>query len=410
MNIEFFIARRIHFDKKKGKQVSRPGIKIAMAGIALGLAIMILAVAIVIGFKNEIRGKVIGFGSHIQISSLETNYSYETLPLEITDSLLQQIAEHPAVTKAERFATKPGIIKTDDDFLGVVLKGVDADYDFSFFEKHLLEGEMLHIPDSITNQVVISKIIADKLHFKTGDSFLIYFVQDNVRMRKFTISGIYQTNFTEYDEIIILTDLRHIQKLNDWGSNDVSGVEILVDNYDNVDDIADELFYKVHTNETGKYYFQTIKMLNPQIFNWLDLLDMNVWVILCLMLAVSGFTMISGLLILILEHTNMIGILKALGAKNGFIRRVFLYVASFLVIRGMIWGNIIALSICFIQYQFDVIKLDSSIYYIDTVPICLNILHILALNILTFCVSILILIVPSYLIARISPAKSIRFE
>lgn len=409
MNVEFFIAKRIHFDKKGTKQVSRPGIRIAMAGIALGLAVMILAVAIVVGFKKEIRGKVIGFGSHIQISSFETNYSYERQPI-VADSLLIILSNNPDIKKAERFSTKPGIIKTATDFLGVVLKGIGDDYDQSFFEKNMAEGEILSIPDSTTNNVLISKSIADKLHLKLGDSFLMYFVQDKVRLRKFTITGIYQTNLTEYDELFILADFRHIQRLNGWAENEVSGIEIQVNDYDNVDQIAEDIFFDINSDRMGQYYVQTIKNLNPQIFNWLDLLDMNVWIILALMLAVSGFTMISGLLILILERTNMIGILKALGAKDFSIQKIFLYLASFLVLRGMFFGNLIGLAICFVQYYFKPIKLDSSIYYINAVPIDISVLSIILLNVLTLAVSMLILILPSYMIARISPAKSIQFE
>ena len=409
MNVEFFIAKRIHFDKKGAKQVSRPAIRIAMAGIALGLAVMILAVAIVIGFKSEIRGKVIGFGSHIRVTTFETNYSYEMSPI-VADSLMPRLSKNPNVKKAERFSTKPGIIKTDTDFLGVVLKGIDKDYDQSFFEKNLIEGAILSIPDSTTNNILISKTIADKLHLKFGDSFLTYFVQENVRMRKFTITGVYETNFTEYDELFILADYRHIQRLNGWAENEVSGVEVLVYDYDRVEEIAEELFYAINEEQMGQYYVQTIKDLNPQIFSWLDLLDMNIWIILSLMLAVSGFTMISGLLILILERTNMIGILKALGANDFSIRKIFLYLSSFLVLRGMFFGNLIGLAICFIQYYFKPFKLDSSIYYIDTVPVDVSLLSIILLNVLTLTVSMLILILPSYMIAKINPAKSIRFE
>ena len=410
MNVEFFIAKRIHFDKKGSKQVSRPAIRIAVMGLSLGLAVMILSVAVVIGFKNEIRGKVIGFGSHIQVTSIENNYSYETQPITVSDTLLQQISKNPDIRKAERFATKPGIIKTNTDFLGIVLKGVDKDFDSSFFEKNMLEGKFLSISDSLTTNVVISQNIADKLHLKFGDSFLTYFVQENIRMRKFTITGIYQTNFTEYDELFVLADIRHIQKLNNWSEFQVSGIEILVNDFDQVDEIAENLFFELHNNQPGIYHIQTIKDINRQIFNWLDLLNMNVWIILCLMLAVSGFTMISGLLILILERANMIGILKALGANDSSIQKIFLYVSFFLVLRGMFWGNIIALTVCFIQHYFEIFKLDPNIYYINSVPISLNILYIVLLNIITLVVSMLILILPSYLIAKINPARSIRFE
>ncbi len=411
MGVEFFIAKRIHFDKKGNKQISRPAVRIAVAGIALGLAVMILAVSIVIGFKREVRAKVVGFGSHIQVSNFDDNFSYETQPITVSDSLLKAISSNPDILHAERYSTKPGIIKTNTDFLGIVIKGVDKDYDFSFFQKNMLEGNVLSFNDTVaSNNVLISKSIADKLHLKLGDSFLTYFVQENVRVRKFVISGIYQTNFSEYDDLFVLADNRHIQSLNNWTDNQVSGIEVLVKDFDNVDQIAEDLYFELQTEAVGVYYVRTIRDLNPQIFNWLGLLDMNVWIILCLMLAVSGFTMISGLLILILERANMIGILKALGATDYSIRKIFLYVSSFLVIRGMIIGNIIALLLCFIQSYFHLFKLDPQVYYIDTIPIHLNIWYIILINIGTLLASMLMLVLPSYLIAKINPAKSIRFE
>ena len=411
MNVEFFIAKRIHFDKKGRKQVSRPAIRIAIAGIALGLAVMILAVATVIGFKTEIRAKVVGFGSHIQIASYDYNISYETQPITVSDDMMKKISSFPGVYHAERYSTKPGIIKTSSDFLGIVIKGIDKDYDFTFFKNSMIEGDILTFSDSsATNNVLISKNISNKLHLKTGDSFLTYFVQENVRVRKFTVSGIYQTNLAEYDNMFVLADIRHIQRLNDWNDDQVGGIEVLVNNYDKVDEIAENLFFDLNADEYGTYFVRTIKDINPQIFNWLGLLDMNVWIILCLMLAVAGFTMISGLLILIIERTNMIGILKTLGANNLSIRKVFLYVSSFLILRGMIIGNIIALLICFIQYYFRIFKLDPESYYIDTVPIYLNAGYIILLNVCTLTVSIAMLILPSFLAAKINPARSVRFE
>ncbi|MCL1943042.1 MAG: ABC transporter permease [Candidatus Azobacteroides sp.] len=408
--VEFFIAKRIHFDKKGTKQVSRSAVRIAIAGIALGLAVMILTVAILFGYKREIRAKVVGFGSHIQISNFDNNFSYETLPIVVSDSLLNAVASTPGVYHAECFSTKPGIIKTDTDFLGIVVKGVDKNYDFTFFKKNMIEGDVLAFGDSLTNQVLISGSIADKLHLKTGDSFLTYFVQKDVRMRKFTVSGIYRTNYSEYDNMFVLTDIRHIRKLNNWSDDQVGGIEVLVNNFDRVDEIAENLYFEMQAGAAGTYFVRTIKDLNPQVFNWLGLLDMNVWIIICLMLAVTGFTGISGLLILILERTNMIGILKALGATHYSIRKVFLFVSSFLVTRGMIIGNVVALLICFIQQYFHIFKLNPEIYYIDTVPVSLNIFYIVLLNIGTLLASMLLLILPSFIIAKINPARSIRFE
>ncbi len=415
MNLELFIARRIHFSKDGDKRnVSPPAIRIAIAGIAIGLAVMILSVAIVIGFKNEVRAKVIGFGSHIQITNFDSNTTYETNPIAVTDSVLNVIKEDPRITHIERFATKPAVLKTDSAFMAVVLKGVGQEYDWDFFKTNMLEGETLSLSDSVTsNDVIISRYIADKMNLNLGDSFLTYFVGDNIRARKFRIRGIYQTNFTEYDKLFLVGDMRHVQRLSNWKSDQVSGLELRVADYDRVDEISEDLYFKLLGGADpygGHYYVRSIKELNPQIFSWLDLLDMNVWVILGLMSVVAAFTMISGLLIIILERTNMIGILKALGYSNLGIRKVFLYISLFLVGKGLIWGNIIGIAICWLQSRFHFIKLDPETYYIPAVPIDLNLLYVLLLNIATVFISLLILIGPSYVVSRISPVKAIRFE
>lgn len=416
MNLELFIARKIYFGGDNKNKASSPAIKIAVAGIALGLAAMILSVCIVVGFKNEVRDKVVGFGSHIQITNFENNNSYETRPIVADSSLLSKLKSTPGVKHVEVFGTKSGIIKTDSDFQGVVLKGVSADYDWTFFKKNLIEGTTLNVSDTASvNEAIISKHIADKLNLKLGDSFMTYFIQEPIKVRKFVITGIYSTNFEDYDKLFIVTNIDVIRRLNSWNwdENLVSGVEVLVDDFDNLDEIKRNIFFEMASTPDSRgntLYTRSIKEINPMIFNWLGLLNMNVWVIIILMLAVSGFTMISGLLILILERTNMIGILKALGAKSFSIRKTFLYVASFLILKGMLWGNIIALAICLIQKQFGIIKLDPSVYYVSEMPVDMNVIYILLINIGTLAVSLLMMVGPSYLIARISPAKSIRFE
>lgn len=414
MSFELFIARRIYLSKEGEKKVSPPAIRIAVASIALGLMIMILAVAIVIGFKKEVRNKVIGFGSHIQISNFDNNTSYETQPIAVNDSLMGDILQVPGVKHAQVFATKPGIIKTDSDFQGIILKGVDENFDWDFFKQNLKEGEILNIkPDESTTEIIISRYLADKLNLHLGDSFTTYFIQDDIRARKFKITGVYQTNFSEYDKLFILADIKQIRRLNKWENDQASGIEILVNDYDQLDQITEDIYFSFNTRKDRNghtFYTRSIKQLNPMIFSWLDLLDMNVVIILLLMLAVTGFTMISGLLIIILERTNMIGILKALGDNNTSIRKIFLYVSSFLVTRGLIWGNVIGIAICLIQKYFGIIKLDPDIYYVSEVPIEINILHIVLLNIGTLIASMLMLIGPSYLVAKISPSKSIRFE
>lgn len=412
--MELFIAKRIYKSNEGQKQVSKPAVRIAMLGIAIGLAVMIVSVAVVIGFKREVREKVVGFGSDIQITNFDSNLSYETRPVAAGDSLLSAINTNPKVKHTQRFSTKPGMIKTDSDFMGMVLKGVGQEYDLSFFKSYLLEGELPSFTDSVmSNEVLISKTLADKLNLKLGDKIYTYYIQDDVRARRLTIKGIYQTNFSEYDKLFLITDIYTVNRLNKWQPDQVSGVEVAIANYDNLDDVADELTMQLerHPDRYGNtYYVQTIRQINPQIFVWLDLLDLNVWVILILMIAIAGFTMISGLLIIILERTNMIGVLKALGANNFMIRKIFLWFAVFLIGKGMLWGNIVGLAFCFIQSQFGIFKLDPANYYIDTVPVDMNIGLILLLNIGTLLASVLMLIGPSYLITRINPATSIRYE
>jgi len=413
LNLEYFIAKRIHFQQGK-KNVSRPAVRIATIGIALGLAVMIIAIAVVIGFKQEIRNKTIGFGGHIQITNFDNNNTYEMNPIKADKALIKKIESVDGVKHVQRFATKPGIIKTDTEFQGIVIKGIDAGFDWKFFKSNLVEGNVIDVSGATpSNQVVISKYLTNLLGLKLGDSFYTYFIQDRVRARKFKIVGIYSTNFIEYDKLIVLSDMRQVQALNDWSPDSFSGLEVLITDFNKIDDVGDAV-YNVTANKFNKegsaFSTQTIKQLNPQIFSWLELLDMNVWVILILMLAVAGFNMISGLLILILERTSMIGILKSMGATNWSVRKIFLYHSFFLIGKGMLWGNVIGLSLCAIQYFTGVVPLDAEAYYVATVPITFNWLYILLLNAGTFIASLLMMIGPSYLITKINPAKIIRYE
>ena len=414
MNLELFIAKKIHFSKEGDKQVTPPAVRIAMIGIALGLTVMILSVAIVFGFKKEVRNKVIGFGSHIQITNLDSNISYETSPIAVNDTLLADLSKTAGISHVERFATKPGLLKTDSAFQGIVLKGIGEEYDWTFFRKNLRAGKVFTVtPDKRGTDVIISKYLADRLHLKVGDGFLTYFVQENVRARKFTISGIYETGFLDYDKLFVLTDIKQVQRLSNWEDDQVSGLELQVNDYANLDSISEQLYftYSEKLDRNGNtYYVRSIKDLNPMIFNWLDVLDINVVIILVLMMAVAGFTMISGLLIIILERTNMIGILKALGHDNQGIRKIFLYISFFLIGKGMVWGNVIGIGLCLIQAKFQPISLDPSIYYLDAVPVDLNILTWVLINIGTLAAAMLMMLGPSYLITKIDPAKSIRFE
>ena len=414
MNYKFFLARRIYAQGENKRQVAKPAIRIAMIGMSLGLAIMLVSVCVVIGFKDEVRSKVIGFGSHLQISNFRGTQSYETYPVSANDTLLHRLADVPGVSHVQRFSTKPGIIKTDDSFQGMVLKGVAGEYRMDFYRRYLLEGEIPAFTDSAaSNQVLISRLLADKLRLKLGDDIYTYYINDNVRARRLKIAGIYETNFSEYDKLFLIGDLYTVNRLNGWQPDQVSGIEVSIADYDKLEDMRYDVGKVVDTlvDRYGNTYFtQTIRDLNPQLFAWLDVLDVNVWVILVLMLGVAGFTMISGLLIIILERTNMIGILKALGANNRSIREIFLYFSTFIIGKGMLWGNVIALAFCLSQKYFRWIKLDPANYYLDAVPIHFNVGLWLLLNVATLIISVAILIGPSYLILRIHPARSIRFE
>lgn len=414
MKLEYFLAKRIHFRSDEKKRASRPAVRIATTGIAVGLAVMIVSVAVVVGFKNEVRNKASGFGGHILISNFDNNNSYEMKPIRMDQSLKDELSAIPGVKHIQEFATKPGIIKTDNDFQGVIIKGVGRNFDWDFFGKNLIEGQTLRYDEKKpSNDILISQSLAKLLNLKLGNSFLLYFIQETVQIRKFKISGIYSTNFGENDKLFLLTDLRHIQRLNNWDSDSFGGMELLIDRFEQLDRISDEVYDLTANrfNEEGDaYQIRSIRELAPQIFQWLDLLDTNVWVILILVMAVAGFNMISGLLILILERTNMIGILKALGASNWLVRKVFLFHSLFLTAKGMLWGNLAGIGICLIQHYTQIVKLNPQDYYTDFVPVELNFYHMLLLNVITFAVSILIMIGPSFLITKISPAKTIKFE
>jgi lipoprotein-releasing system permease protein len=357
---------------------------------------------------------VIGFGSHIQIANLDAVNSYETHPIAVGDSMMRSLAAYPEVSHVQRFSTKPGMIKTDDAFQGMVLKGVGPEFDPSFMKQYLLEGEVPTFSDSISsNQVLISKALATKMKLKLGDQIYTYYVQDNIRARRLTIVGIYQTNFSEYDKLFLLTDLHLVNRLNGWKPDQVTGVELQIRHYDRLYEVTDEIAAHTDTRQDrygGTYYVRNIEQLNPQIFAWLGLLDLNVWVILFLMIGVAGFTMISGLLIIIIERTNMIGVLKALGATNFTIRKTFLWLAVFLIGKGMIIGDIIGVAFCLLQSAFGIFKLDPDTYYVDTVPVSFNIGLFLLINAGTLAASLLMLIGPSFLITKIHPAQSIRYE
>lgn len=414
MSLSLFIARRLYSGSDAGKQVSRPAVLIALIGVAIGLAVMIITVSVIVGFKNEVRDKVVGFGSDIQITNSDAARSYETRPVVVNDSLISILSSYPEVKHVQRYSTKPGMIKTTEDFQGMVLKGIGPEFDPTFFQKHLVEGELPQFSDTASsNKVVISKALATKLKLKLGDKIDTYYIQDNVRARRLQIAGIYQTNFSEYDKLFLLTDIYLVNRLNNWQPEQVSGAELQVNDYGRLEDTTYEIAADMDglTDKYSEdYCVRNIEQLNPQIFTWLDILDVNIWVILILMAGVAGFTMVSGLLIIIIERTSMIGVLKSLGADNTTIRKVFLWFSVFLIGKGMLWGNAIGLAFFFLQKWFGIFKLDPETYYMDTVPVSFNILLFLLLNIGTLSASVLMLVAPSYLITRIQPASSMRYE
>jgi lipoprotein-releasing system permease protein len=383
--------------------------------VAIGLAVMIVSVAVVLGFKHTIRDKVVGFGSHIQVGNFLTQQTTLEYPIAIDDSVMNMLKKIDGVKHVQRYATKQGILKTDSDFLGVVLKGVAQEFDTTFIHQNMVSGSIPQFSDSAnSNNILVSKIMADQLRLKTGQRLFAYFIDDNgVRMRKFNIAGIYETNLTQYDKTICFADLYTTVKLNGWKADQVSGAELTVNDFDKVDDTENILIDRVNRttdkyNET--YSSKTIRDINPQIFSWLDLLDLNVWIILALMVAVAGVTMISGLLIIILERTTMIGVLKALGARNKTIRHTFLWFAVFIIGKGLLLGNIIGIGLILLQRYTGLVKLDPATYYVSTVPAEFNLPLIIALNIATLLICVFVLIGPSYLISHIHPAKSMRYE
>jgi len=392
-------------------------VNIALVGIVLGLVVLILSVAIVTGYKSEVGRKVIGFGSHLQIVNLDSNQSYETSPISQNQPFLQELKNIEGIRHIQVFATKPGIIRTKDEMEGVVLKGVGPDFDWSFFQENKVAGEPFLVQDTVrSNKIWVSKKMADLLNLKLGDDLTMFFILESEaipRQRKFHVAGIYKTSLEEFDRMFVLVDINHIRKLNNWKSDEVSGFEILVNDFKKLpeqESAVRSLLLRYANPESPVLHVVSIRDKYRNIFDWLSLLDMNVWVILILMVLVAGFNMVSSLLVIILERTQMIGILKAMGARNWSIRKVFLYFSVMLILKALLWGNILGIGICLIQKYTHVLKLDPTSYYLEYVPVNLTILHLILLNVGTIVITILMLLLPSYFITKISPEKTIRFE
>lgn len=411
MNLELYIARRL-LGGGKGSSVSVPIVKIAVVGIALGVCVMLLSVFIIMGFKKEIMAKLSGFTSHIDVTMCDEDALYAGQGVIVTDSLLNSLKQINGVKQVAPYVTKPAILKSDTDIHGIMLKGVDSLYDASFYSQHLSAGNLPVLSGRNTsNEILLSASVARLLQVGVGDRIASHFVQDPPRMRMFTVAGIYNTGFKEYDDMFVLCDIRHLQKLNGWQEKEVTGIGIELDNIREIHRVEDEVDGILPSDDMNDCFrLITLHDAAPQIFDWLNLLNMNVVIILTLIVVVAGFNMVSGLLILILDKTALIGILKALGYRDVCLRRLFLYIAIGLISRGMLAGNLLAFLLGGLQYWLQIIKLDPEVYYMDTVPICVNIGAVVLLNVGVLVVSVFMLLIPTILVSRVRPIKAIRFE
>ena len=416
MNLPYYIARHLYKGGGRSQNVSRPAVRIAMLGIVIGVAVMIASVCVVLGFKHTVRDKIVGFDSHIIVSNYMTlQTTDQSQPIVTDDSLMKVLDGIEGVRHVQRYAQKQGVLKTDSDFLGVVFKGVGGDFDTTFMSQCLVEGKLPKFSAlKSSKQLLVSKTMADKLRLKVGSKCTAYFMaNDDVKLRPFIVAGIYQSNMGKFDDVMCLADIYTVGKLCGWGNNEVTGCELRIGDFDSLEIVADHIIDKVNKTEDCEGHplsSLTVYDLSPQTFSWLDLLDLNVWIILVLMLCVAGFTIVSGLLIIILERTSMIGLMKALGARNSVVRRTFRWLALFIVIKGMVWGNVLGIGLCLIQKYFGVVKLDASVYYVSEAPVEINIPMIILLNVATLLITVAVLVLPSYYISWISPAKTMRVE
>lgn len=433
MNVSWFIARKVALSGERS--FSRLIIRIAVVAVALSVAVMIATNALVAGFKHQISSKIFGFWGHIHITDTDISTSLlEAYPIKINQPFYpfpaairerkfgtlvtknffgwewQQMQETKGwISHIQVFAVKPGIIKSKSQIEGILLKGIGKDFNWKFMRQYLQEGDTLRQTDtSMSSQILISRQTADRLQVGVGDDFIVHFIQGgNQLKRRFEIAGIYKTGLEEYDKLFALVDIRQIQRLLGWQEDEVGGFEVFIDNIDDLELINEYIYYEKLPNNL---YAETIREKLPEIFEWLDLQDINEVVILSLMVIVAIINMITALMILILERTNMIGILKALGTSNWSIRRIFLFYAAYIVIVGLFWGNLIGIGLCVIQDQFEVIKLSEENYYLSVAPVEIQFWSVLLINIGTLVVTLVFLIVPSYLVTSISPVKAIRFN
>ncbi|MFT7072297.1 ABC transporter permease [Patiriisocius sp. Uisw_017] len=412
MNFEFFIARRVVASKEYKSSISAPIIKIAIVAIALGMIMMLIAIATGVGLQKKVREKVSAFNGDIIITNFDTNFSDDSqIPISTEQDFYPDFKLSENVIHIQKTATKTAVIRTETDFEGVIVKGVGSDYNWQYFEDFLVEGKL---PDyqtkAMSNEILLSEYFANRLQLALGDKVLAYFFEEQSqkapRTRAFTISGIYNSGFQQFDAQFIIADLRHIQRLNKWEPSEIGAFELFVDDFDNIDAINNTIYNNVgSTLDT-----QTIRGKFYSIFEWLDLFDFNIGLIIVMMIVVAGFNMITALLVLILERTKMIGVLKALGSNDWSVRKIFIYNAMYLVGVGLFWGNLIGIGLLILQQQFNLFPLNPDTYYVDQAPVYLHWSYVLALNAGTFVLCFIILLIPSYIISKISPVRAIRFE
>ena len=410
MNLELFIAKRLYGMRKGARYISRPAVAIAQWGVAVGVAVMFVSICIIVGFKQNIRDKIIGFGGDIQVMSYESMMG-GAVPVEADDSLISVLANIDGVKSIAPFAVKPGMILANGEYEGLVVKGIGSDYDSSFLEAEIVAGEMPLFTDSVaSNSLLVSQIMATRLGVDVGDKINLYFIENGIRARRMVVAAIYETHLTELDETMAVTDIYTVRRLNGWEGSMVSALEISVEDYDELENVREAIHSNICSyTGSSRYYVPTIEELYPSLFAWLAVLDQTVWLILVLVLFIAGFTMVSGLLILILEKSNFIGVMKAVGARNISIGKVFIYYACIVIGKGLIYGNVLALLLCVVQFYFKPVMLDPEMYYMDSVPIEFTWL-LIPMNLGMFLLSVLMLVLPSMLIAKIEPTKAIKFE
>ena len=411
MNVELFLAKRLYGTRKGGRRISRPAVAIAQWGVAVGTLVMFVSICIIVGFKQQIRDKVIGFGGHIQVMGYEALSDGET-SVKADSVFIEELSGIENVANVQPFVTKPGMLVGNDEYEGILLKGVGENYDYSFIKDNIVEGELLHWNnDGPSNTIVLSKSTANKLNLSIGDKVNLYFLQEGIKARRMSLAAIYETHLQELDNIMALTDIYTVRRLNGWESDEFSGLEITVNDYEAIGDavVAVNGVVEKKNSDGAMLYAPTIEELYPSLFAWLSVLDQTVWLILVLVLFIAGFTTVSGLLILILEKSNFIGVMKAIGSRDISIARVFLYYSCFIIGKGILWGNVIAVVLCIAQGQFHIVGLDPSMYYMNFVPIEFTWL-LVPMNIGIFVLSVLMLVLPSMFISRIEPTKAIKFE